>query len=399
MNRTNAECYNQDFTIRYEYPVYFSKDIFSDENELLASVIKRYNEDRIHKLMVFIDDGVVKSFPDLIENIREYFKKRSDKFNLIEEIVVLTGGEKAKGNWNAAQKTIEKIAEHHICRQSFVIAIGGGSILDIVGFAASLVHRGVRLIRIPTTVLSQNDAGIGVKNGLDGYGVKNLTGTFAPPFAVLNDYSFLKTLDPDYWLGGASEAFKVAIIKDRDFFAFLSEKASALKDRDETVMEKVVEQCAIIHLEHIRTSGDPFEFGSARPLDFGHWSGHKLEALSGYKIGHGQGVSLGIALDVRYAFLKGLLSEQESFDIINALYRSGLPIWTDLFEVINADGEFEILKGINDFREHLGGQLTITLPDGIGARIEVHEMDLELIKQAIADLKMIFKEKNAQDKK
>ncbi len=396
MNTTTTECYNQDFTIRYEYPVYFSKNIFSYENELLASVIKRYNEDRIHRLIIFIDDGVVKAFPDLIENIREYFKGRSEKFSLIEEIVILPGGEKSKGNWDSAQKTIEKITEHHICRQSFVIAIGGGSILDIVGFAASLVHRGVRLIRIPTTVLSQNDAGIGVKNGVDGYGVKNLTGTFAPPFAVLNDYSFLKTLEPDYWLGGASEAFKVAIIKDRDFFAFLSEKASALKNRDETVMEEVIKRCAILHLDHIRTSGDPFEFGSARPLDFGHWSGHKLEALSGYKIGHGQGVSLGIALDTRYAFLAGLLSEQESFKIIDALYCSGLPIWTDLFEAINGDGEFEIIKGINDFREHLGGQLTITLPDGIGARVEVHEMNLDLVKQAVADLKMIFKRKRAQ---
>jgi 3-dehydroquinate synthase len=387
MNKKYTECYNQEFTVSYEYPVYFTSDIFSRENDVLADSINRNNEDRIHRIMVFIDDGVVKSFPQIKKKIRSYFNDKHDKYNLVDEIIEVPGGEKTKNDQKITQEIIQRIASNHLCRQSFIIAVGGGSLLDIVGFASSLVHRGIRLIRIPTTVLAQDDAGVGVKNGVDGYGVKNLTGTFAPPFAVLVDYLFLKTLDSSYWIGGVSEAFKVAIIKDRDFFNFLSEKADELKMRDEESIAEVVKRCAILHLEHIRTSGDPFEFGSARPLDFGHWSAHKLEALSEYKIGHGQAVSIGIALDTQYAYLTGLITEQECIQIIDALNRVGLSIWTDLFELKSSEGELEIIKGIDEFREHLGGQLTITLPEGIGNRIEVHEMDTAIIEKALKNLK------------
>lgn len=386
-----TEEYIQEFTVRYEYPVYFTHEIFEQENDLLESVINRYDENRVHKLMVFIDSGVVESFPNIKKSIQNYFEKRKNRLDLVGEIIEIPGGEKAKESWDATHEIIREITTNHICRQSFVIAVGGGSHLDVVGFAASLVHRGIRLIRVPTTVLAQNDAGVGVKNGIDGYGMKNLTGTFAPPFAVLIDYSFLKTVENSFWLGGASEAFKVAIIKDRNFFNYLSENAGLLKNRNDLFMEDVVKRCAILHLDHIHKSGDPFEFGSARPLDFGHWSAHKLEAMSGYKIGHGQAVSLGIALDTVYASLTNFISEMECYLIIDALNRAGLPIWTDLLEKKCINDELEIIKGISEFREHLGGQLTITLPYGIGSRIEIHEMKIDLIKQAIERLKQISK--------
>jgi 3-dehydroquinate synthase len=257
----------------------------------------------------------------------------------------------------------------------------------VVGFAASTVHRGLRLIRIPSTVLAQDDAGVGVKNGVNEHGMKNFAGTFAPPFAVMIDYLLLRTLQTKYWLGGVAEAFKVAIIKDAGFFDYLCLHAAKLRGRDETVIEETGKRCAILHLKHIGTNGDPFEFGTARPLDFGHWSAHRLEALSGYKIGHGQAVSIGIAMDSFYASQIGLLSDKQFTAIIDGLEETGLPIWSDLLEQRRHDGRLEILQGLDDFQEHLGGRLTVTLPNGIGRKIEVHDMDSTIVERAISYLK------------
>ncbi|MFW6133345.1 MAG: 3-dehydroquinate synthase, partial [Planctomycetota bacterium] len=272
-------------------------------------------------------------------------------------------------------------------RQSFVVAVGGGALLDMVGFAASIVHRGLRLVRVPTTTLGQNDAGIGVKNGMDEHGQKNFVGTFAPPFAVVNDATFLTTLRDRDWIGGAAEAFKVAIIKDAAFFDFLCDRAGALRRRDLPAMEALVRRCALLHLEHIRDGGDPFEFGSARPLDFGHWSAHRLETLSRYRMGHGQAVAVGIALDTMYAARKRLLTEAQAERISAALSACGLPVWCDELGARDADGRLEVLAGLEQFREHLGGRLCVTLPDGIGRRIEVHELDADLLAECVDELR------------
>lgn len=314
-------------------------------------------------------------------------ESRPGRLKMEGAIEIVPGGERAKNDWNLARHIMNTLADGHLCRHSYVLAIGGGSFLDIVGLAASLVHRGVRLIRAPSTVLSQNDAGVGVKNGIDEHRMKNFAGTFTPPFAVLIDFRFLRTLPQKYWTGGIAEALKVAIIKDRDFFDFLCFNAEKLAERDDRAIKVTIKRCAILHLEHIRTNGDPFEFGSARPLDFGHWSAHRLEVLSNHQIGHGQAVAIGIALDTCYAHHKGMLTSAERDTIINALEKTGLPVWSGLLELKTPSGTLEILKGLDDFQEHLGGQLNVTLPATIGQKVEVHEMDIAIIHEAIAYLK------------
>ena len=382
-----AECYAQTFTVSYGYPVYFTHDLFHLRNNLLASVMERPNENLPHRIKVFLDSGLVRATPGFPGAIGAYVESRPRHLKMEGDIEIVPGGERAKNDWDLARHIMQTLAEGHLCRHSYVLAVGGGSFLDVVGLAASLVHRGVRLIRVPSTVLSQNDAGVGVKNGIDQYGMKNFAGTFTPPFAVLNDFGFLRTLPEKYWTGGIAEAFKVAIIKDRDFFDFLCANGQKLRERDESAIETTIKRCAILHLEHIRTSGDPFEFGSARPLDFGHWCAHKLEMLTSHRIGHGLAVAIGIALDSCYAQRKGMLSAMERDSIIDAMERTGLPVWNDLLESKTPEGELQILKGLDDFREHLGGQLTITLPATIGRKVEVHEMDAAFIYEAVAYLK------------
>ncbi|MBI5186360.1 MAG: 3-dehydroquinate synthase [Nitrospinae bacterium] len=377
-----SEEYKQEFMVRHNYPVCFTRDLFSPRNPLLASILDRFKEGRKYRAAVFVDSGVAKAHPSLMSRIEKYFKARKE-MELAFAPVTVPGGEKAKRGWKHVKEIMRLLNDHHLCRHSYVAAIGGGAVLDMVGFASSIVHRGLRVVRVPTTVLAQNDAGVGVKNGIDDYGAKNFAGTFSPPFAVLNDFNFLHTLSGKEWKGGIAEAFKVAIIKDREFLEFLCENAVALGKRDLPLMEKMIRRCAILHLEHIRNSGDPFESGSARPLDFGHWSAHRMEVASNYRIGHGQAVAVGIALDSFYAMRLGLLSRQEFQMIIEALAASGLPLWYGLLEKRGEGGRLDILEGLGQFQEHLGGGLSITLPQGLGKKCDVHRIEEGIVEEAV----------------
>lgn len=378
-----ADVYHQRFSVAFDYPVHFTRKVFDSENDLLARMVNRLGENRVHRAAVYVDSGLHEAQGDLVAKIKEYFHRHPSELELAGTPQVVPGGEAAKNGWQVVEEVMSTLGNLHLDRQSYVIAVGGGAMLDMMGFATSLVHRGLRLIRVPTTVLGQNDAGVGVKNGMDEHGMKNFVGTFAPPFAVLNDFEFLTTLADRDWVGGLAEAFKVAIIKDAEFLDFLCQNASALRLRDTKLMEQAVRRCAILHLEHTRTSGDPFEFGSARPLDFGHWAGHKIETMSNYSTGHGQGAAVGIALDSVYAMRRGLISTGDLERILAGLSDCGLPICSQYLSRRTADGELEILAGLEEFREHLGGRLNITLPHGLGDRCEVHHVDTNLVAEAI----------------
>ncbi len=376
----------QAFSVSYEYPVAFTRGLFAPENTLLAEIARAAGVRR-HRAAVFIDDTVARARPALAGDAAAYLENRPEIFDLVALPRLVPGGERCKNNLQVVGDIIAVLSLNKMDRHAFVIAIGGGAVLDAVGFAAALFHRGLRLIRVPTTVLGQNDAGVGVKNAINFLNTKNLLGTFAPPFAVLNDLDFLRTLPDAAWTGGIAEAFKVAIIKDAKFFARLCELAPRLKNRDEAAMEELVARCAELHLDHIRSNGDPFEFGRARPLDFGHWSAHKLEQMSAYAVGHGQAVAIGIALDSFYALRKGWLSEAEFEAVAGGLRRAGFSLWHDLLERRDGDGSLEILRGLRDFQEHLGGELCVTMPRGLGAKFEVHEMDYTIIESAVAQMK------------
>jgi 3-dehydroquinate synthase len=381
-----ADVYHQQFAVRFDYPVHFTRNVFTPSDPLLASVFDRLDEQRIHRVAVFIDSGLPDARPEILDEIKEYFHAHSKTLELASGPAIVPGGETAKNGWKSIREILWTAGNIHLDRQSYVLAIGGGAMLDAVGFAASLVHRGVRVVRMPSTVLAQNDAGVGVKTSMDEHGQKNFVGTFAPPFAVVNDFSLLETLTDRDWTGGIAEAFKVAIIKDADFFDFLCDNAAALKNRDAETMETLIRRCAIIHLDHISTAGDPFETGSARPLDFGHWSAHKLETMSDYWVGHGQAVAVGIAVDSYYAMHEGLITPEQLQRIVNGLTECGLPIYLDYLSRATG-GELDILTGLAEFREHLGGRLNITLPDGLGAKCEVHHLEDSIITEAVEYLR------------
>ncbi|MBI4600730.1 MAG: 3-dehydroquinate synthase [Planctomycetes bacterium] len=379
----DAAVYRQRFSVDFDYEVHFTRDVFRKDNPLLLQVLDRKAEGRRHRVFVCVDSGVAEARPGLIREIKDWFHERQAKAELVASPEVIPGGERAKLGWQTVEDLMVAFGNHHLDRQSFVLAIGGGSVLDMVGFAAALVHRGLRLVRLPTTVLAMDDAGIGVKNGMNEHGVKNFLGTFAPPFAVVNDFSFLATLPQEHWLGGVAEAFKVAIIKDLDLLDFLTSHARAIASRDEGVMEQVIRRCAVRHLEHIAGNGDPFEMGTARPLDFGHWSAHKLESLSGFRVSHGAAVAAGICLDSYYAMRKGFIAPPELGRILGAVKECGFKLWHPEMGQRGGSGELAIIEGLEEFREHLGGRLTITLPRPLGRKVEVHHMDLDVVEEGL----------------
>ena len=368
----------QSFEVHFDYRVYFTTGIFDESNKDLKLFLKEKNEEgALQKILFVIDEGVLKTHPNLSAKLHSYFK--NSVVSLVPEVIIIPGGEEAKNNPVYFDRIIESIDNHRIDRHSYVAAIGGGSVLDLTGFAAAVAHRGIKHIRIPTTVLSQNDSGVGVKNGINYKGKKNFTGTFAPPVAVFNDDHFLTTLSDRDWRSGISEAIKVALIKDASFFFWIEENIQKLVQRNLATMNYLVKKCAALHLQHI-ASGDPFELGSSRPLDFGHWSAHKVEQLSGFTILHGEAVAMGIALDTFYSALSGLLEKEKAERIIHLLLKAGFEITNPFLEIKNEKSE--VLKGLNEFREHLGGRLTIMLLCDIGKGEEVHNLNLELLQQA-----------------
>lgn len=373
----------QSFAVSFNYKVCFTSGMFHSSNKDFDLFLKEHVERRTYqKILFIIDDGILNTHPQLPGDIETYFKTYNT-VSLVEEIIAIPGGENAKNNSASFDLIVQAIDKYGIDRHSYVVGIGGGSVLDLVGFVAAISHRGIRHIRIPTTVLSQNDSGIGVKNGINYKGKKNFLGVFAPPVAVFNDDTFLLTLDDRNWRSGIAEAIKVSLIKDAEFFYWLEKNVKKLVDRDLETMNYLIHRCAELHLQHI-ASGDPFELGSSRPLDFGHWSAHKLEQLSGFKILHGEAVAMGIALDTLYSALSGRLSMQKAERVIDLLINLGFEITDPLLQI--GEGSSEILQGLQEFREHLGGRLTIMLLTDIGRGEEVHEMDIPLLKQASLQL-------------
>ena len=383
----------QKVRVDFEYPVYFTSGVLTPSNLLLRDVVARSADQTPSDLVVVVDQGVLDYHPALLENIAEYGQRHRTVLRIAGPVVVVPGGETVKNDQRHVDAIHRAINDAGLCRHSYVVAIGGGAVLDAAGYAAATAHRGIRLIRIPTTVLAQDDSAMGVKNGINAFGKKNYLGTFAPPFAVINDTTFLQTLPDRHWRAGVSEAIKAALIKDRAFFDFLEEHAAAIKARDLPAMEQVIRRCAVLHLSHIASGGDPFELGSSRPLDFGHWSAHKLEQLTDHRLSHGEAVAIGMALDTTYSYLAGFLPEDDWRRIISILPALGLSVYTpelDQHLDVLADGSTHpdsVLRGLDEFREHLGGSLTILMLRSIGAPFDVHDIRRDVMIRSIGVLR------------
>jgi 3-dehydroquinate synthase len=375
------------FQVPFRFDVFFTQHVFNPTNNLLREIL---NHGGPEKLLVVMEESIVASMPALIDDIQAYFSHSESGVELVAEPVMFAGGERLKNNLSPVERLHALIERHGLSRHSYLAAIGGGALLDVAGFAAATAHRGIRHVRLPTTTLSQADSGVGVKNAVNAFGKKNFVGTFAPPFAVINDSEFLRFLPDTQKSAGYIEAIKVALIRDRDFFVQIERSADALNRFEPVAMNALIRRSAELHIRHISEGGDPFEFGSARPLDFGHWAAHKLEQLSDFRISHAGAVAIGLALDVIYSRNAEYLASGDAERILALLTKLGFTLFAP--EILQEDeaGEWAILAGLSEFQQHMGGQLTITLLREIGRGFEVHEMSKRRALEAIDELRERF---------
>lgn len=373
--------------VPFEFQVFFTNDVFGAENHLLRTILTSANGGRRERVLIAIEEPIVRSMPHVAGQIGDYFASASAALDLVCAPVVLRGGEALKNSYQPVEEIHSLVERHGLSRHSYVLGVGGGALLDVVGFAAATAHRGVRHVRLPTTTLSQADGGVGVKNAINAFGKKNFVGAFAPPFAVVNDFAFLPFLPDPRKSAGYIEAVKVALIRDADFFDAIERDSVALNRYEPIAMHTLIRRCAELHMRHIAEGGDPFEFGSARPLDFGHWAAHKLEQLSEFRISHAEAVAIGIALDVIYSRNAGFLAASSAERILRLIATLRFPLFAPELLREDASGQRLILRGLREFREHLGGDLTITLLREIGHGFEVHEMSADAVFTAIAELR------------
>jgi len=287
--------------------------------------------------IVFIDSGVAEAFPQLEQQVNDYISRMpgfDSRGTIIQE-----GGEISKRDANTLQAAWDAIEEAGIDRHSYILCIGGGAYLDVIGLAAATAHRGIRFVRFPTTCLSQDDSGVGVKNGINAYGKKNFLGTFAVPYAVVNDFSFLHGQPETERRAGLIEAVKVALVKDASYFHWIEDNAEQLSALNIHILEEAVERSALLHAQHIAYGGDPYETGNSRPLDFGHWAAHKMEQLTDFQLSHADAVGVGLALDTIYSWKTGRLDEDSAMRIIQVLRTLKLDIWHPALDMKTSNGQ------------------------------------------------------------
>jgi len=374
--------------VTFKHRIVFTRDAFAPENPELAEILR---EGGGRRALVLVEQPVAAAWPELQAGIASYFSNLPVELAAVH---LMPGGEAIKADDSRVRETWKLIDATHLDRHSYLLAIGGGAFLDAVGFAAATAHRGVRLVRFPTTTLSQDDSGVGVKCAINAFGKKNWIGAFAVPFAVINDLRFLHSQNEETRRAGLIEAVKVALVKDRGFFEWIEANLPALAALEPEALETCVERSAMLHARHIAQGGDPFETGSSRPLDYGHWAAHKLESLTSYQLPHDRAVSVGLALDTLYSSRSGLAPASligRVFPVLNALH---LSIYHPALDWPDEDGRRMVLDGLDEFREHLGGELTVLMLQEIGQGVDVHRIDPAIVGACIDELRGLWEKRD-----
>lgn len=367
------------FPVKFTHRLRFTADVFGADQTVLQEVLKT-GEGTKPAMQFWVDEAVAAANPDLKQRILAFCAENAHRLRHPGNIQLVDGGEAVKNDIHIIERMLKCFNHADLDRRSYVVVIGGGAVLDAVGFAAAIAHRGIRLIRIPTTTLAQADSGVGVKNSVNLFQKKNWVGTFAVPWAVLNDRQLLNTLSDRDFVCGFSEAVKVSLLKDADFFHRIHAAAAQIPQR-QAACWPIIAESARWHLKHITEGGDAFEMLEARPLDFGHWSAHKLEAMTDFDLRHGEAVAIGLAIDVMYSNMVYGLPDAQAEQIMDCLAQMGLLL--DHPVLSRTD---ELFRGLEEFRQHLGGRLTLTMLESIGHPIDVHTVDHAVMKRAIGQV-------------
>ena len=225
---SHPDHFDIEFSVPQTHRLRFTKDIFGDDRDVLADVLQATDQEPA-RVQFWLDQNVADATPGLVEKIRRFTDAYPDRISRVGRIQLLPGGEEIKNDVHVLERMLKVFNAANLDRRSYVIAIGGGAVLDTVGFATAIAHRGLRLVRLPTTTLGQADSGVGVKNGVNLFQKKNWMGAFAVPWAVLNDAELLTSLSNRDFIGGFSEAVKGSLLKSPDMFQQICQVASQIR--------------------------------------------------------------------------------------------------------------------------------------------------------------------------
>lgn len=309
--------------------------------------------------------------------------KSLDTTGIKHSSIALPAGESTKSFANLERLT-EWLLGEGIERGDLVIALGGGVIGDLTGFAASILRRGVDFAQIPTTLLSQVDSSVGGKTGINTKHGKNLAGAFHQPRLVLADTDALATLPMREFLAGYAEVVKYGLIGDRAFFDWLETNLDSLKNGAvETRIQAIVKSC---EAKAATVAADERESGVRALLNLGHTFGHALEAATGYssRLVHGEGVAIGMALAFELSARLGFCTGQDAARVRNHLSHAGLPArLADVPGTLpDADGLIALME---QDKKVIDGKLTFILARGIGEAFITRDVDPAKLRELLRE--------------
>ena len=332
------------------YPVLIAEDVFAEGNPAFAGLLKELTGSAEPRVLMVADGNVVQRTEGLGTRIGKYVQTHGIK--LAAPPVVLGGGEKIKSdNLQSVLKIVTAALDAKVGANDIVLALGGGTILDVAGYAACQVRGGVKLVRMPTTVASMLDAAFAAEAAVNSPSVKNAMRVPCPPAAVVVDPKFAATVLDGVWRGGIGEAVRHAAVTDGALMKKLAKSAEALKNRDMSVLSEIVQACIE---SRVKKGG----------TDFALWSAHRLEAMSGYKLPHGYAVPIGICIDCAYAVERNLMKEEDQEFICRVLADCGALDGLAHSRHLMTQPE-SILFGLDAWRLSTGSE-AILVPAGIG---------------------------------
>ena len=305
----------KEITVKYEgkdcYKIYITTGFDSLNDKLEEAGLMSGK-----KICVVSDSNVASLYMDKIQSVLRNKYEKVCSF-------VFDAGEQSK-NTDTVGRLYEYLIKEHFDRNDFLIALGGGVVGDLTGFAAATYMRGISFVQVPTSLLSQVDSSIGGKTGVDHMMYKNMVGAFHMPSLVYMNLEVLKSLPEKQFSNGMAEIIKHGLIKDKSYYDFLKTNYSSVKAQDpDTVAEMIARSC---NIKREVVERDPKEKGERALLNFGHTAGHAIEKLSDFALFHGECVSLGTVAAAYISMKKGMISAENVSDIEDTLKLYGLPV-------------------------------------------------------------------------
>lgn len=352
------------------YPVHMTEDVFAEDNTVLADTLREITGVETPKVALVADMNVVQRTQNLGLKVGRYFQTHS--IALAASPTVISAGERIKAdNFQSAMTVASALIDARVGINDVVIALGGGTLLDVAGYAAAQARGGIKTVRIPTTAAAMIDGAFAEYAALDGANVKDAFRVASVPSAVVIDPLFTKTVLDGVWRGGFSEAVRFAAVTDSALMKKIASRADAVRTRDYEALKTTIEECTALRRKG-KSAGN-----------FSTWCALRLEAMSGYKLPHGYAMAIAICIDCAYAVEKKYMKPADQHLICTVLAECGALDGLNHSKHLLSQGESVVL-GIESLVLSQGKR-DILLPAGAGKSAVEENPDKDVLLKVIKE--------------